>query len=161
MSNLWELEEAERALLRGDTRLTLRYLDKALERVRCMYCHKALDRPHHPHFKGFVHDDCAERYDGRMDYLRQQEYVTGTGQRIANVHEPTVDCVINGCCIHAPSKHSMRNFPTHWREDRRIMERICPHGVGHPDPDDLAFRVRNGDDPKYAGVHGCDGCCAE
>ena len=41
---------------------------------------------------------------------------------------------------------------THWREDRFIMERICEHGVGHPDPDDK--RVREGD-----GVHGCDGCC--
>lgn len=31
------------------------------------------------------------------------------------------------------------------------MERICPHGVGHPDPDDT--------NPDT--VHGCDGCCAQ
>ena len=36
--------------------------------------------------------------------------------------------------------------------DRRIMERICPHGVGHPDPDDVLNQDR---------VHGCDGCCRE
>jgi hypothetical protein len=35
------------------------------------------------------------------------------------------------------------------------MERICPHGVGHPDPDEYA--IASGGD---AGVHGCDGCCA-
>lgn len=40
-------------------------------------------------------------------------------------------------------------WPQHWRGDRHLMERICPHGVGHPDPDDI-----NPD-----GVHGCDGCC--
>lgn len=50
----------------------------------------------------------------------------------------------------------MRDFPTHFREDRQIMERICPHGIGHPDPDDAAFRASRGDDDT---VHGCDGCC--
>jgi hypothetical protein len=43
------------------------------------------------------------------------------------------------------------------------MERICPHGVGHPDPDDLAYRIsiakKMGKDTKYLGIHGCDGCC--
>ena len=50
------------------------------------------------------------------------------------------------------TNHSMRGFPQLWREDRRIMERICPHGVGHPDPDDVLNQDR---------VHGCDGCCRE
>jgi hypothetical protein len=31
------------------------------------------------------------------------------------------------------------------------MERICDHGVGHPDPDEFMADVW---------VHGCDGCCA-
>ena len=35
------------------------------------------------------------------------------------------------------------------------MERICDHGIGHPDPDE--FRIRNGEDD---GIHGCDGCCS-
>jgi hypothetical protein len=34
------------------------------------------------------------------------------------------------------------------------MERICPHGIGHPDPDDPAFKN------PIEGVHGCDGCCS-
>jgi hypothetical protein len=54
----------------------------------------------------------------------------------------------------------MRAFPTLWRDDRGIMERTCPHGVGHPDPDDMGFhdRVNPG---HVEGVHGCDGCCLE
>jgi hypothetical protein len=41
------------------------------------------------------------------------------------------------------------------------MERICPHGVGHPDPDHLAFvEERYGtDEASVESVHGCDGCC--
>lgn len=58
---------------------------------------------------------------------------------------------IKPCPIHAPSDHPMRDFPLHFRSDRGIMERRCPHGVGHPDPDDI-----NEDT-----THGCDGCCHE
>jgi hypothetical protein len=46
----------------------------------------------------------------------------------------------------------MKTWPLHWRYDRGILERICPHGVGHPDPDDKAS--------ASDGIHGCDGCCA-
>lgn len=69
---------------------------------------------------------------------------------------PADDCFaqLGPCTIHNRTEHSMRTFPQHWRDDRGIMERICPHGVGHPDPDD--FRVRT---VKHEGVHGCDGCC--
>lgn len=48
----------------------------------------------------------------------------------------------------------MNLWPQNWRSDRGIMERICEHGVGHPDPDDP--KAGN----KYEAVHGCDGCCA-
>lgn len=34
------------------------------------------------------------------------------------------------------------------------MERICPHGVGHPDPDEIDLEV------NAKGIHGCDGCCS-
>ena len=67
----------------------------------------------------------------------------------------SVGCQGEVCAIHSRTDHRMRAFPQHWREDRRIMERYCPHGIGHPDPDDL--RVMTGADD---GVHGCDGCCA-
>lgn len=50
-----------------------------------------------------------------------------------------------------PRLTRMRTWPSVWRADRRLLERLCPHGVGHPDPDD-----RSADR-----VHGCDGCCQD
>lgn len=87
-------------------------------------------------------------------------YVTGVGQILAAVHHKE-DCAGRVCVIHNQTKHSMRKFPTNWRYDRYLMERICPHGVGHPDPDDLEWRkdLDEGDPLKDSGVHGCDGCC--
>jgi hypothetical protein len=84
-------------------------------------------------------------------------YLTGTGQKL-QVHSPPA-CAGEFCVVHNPSDHSMREFPTHWREDRGIMERICPHGVGHPDPDDLVYQERHFPQ-RAASIHGCDGCCA-
>jgi hypothetical protein len=46
------------------------------------------------------------------------------------------------------------------RTDRNnLMERVCPHGIGHPDPDSLEWlhRIDTPDD----GAHSCDGCCVE
>lgn len=71
------------------------------------------------------------------------------------------------CPIHAPSDHQMRYFPLTWRSDRGFFERLCPHGTGHPDPDDLAFKLRTMGPREYAsrayGVHGCchERCCYE
>lgn len=78
----------------------------------------------------------------------------GTKKKI-RAHHPRL-CVDQVCCLHGRTQHAMRGFPQHWRGDKDIMERICPCGVGHPDPDDLKVRV----DPVNEGVHGCDGCCA-
>lgn len=67
------------------------------------------------------------------------------------------------CPIHAPSNHKMKNFRLRWRGDRRLMERECEHGTGHPDPDDLAFKRRTMTPSEYRAkayeAHGCDGCC--
>lgn len=82
-------------------------------------------------------------------------YVTGTGQTIW-VHNDH-DCRGPYCVIHNPSKHHMVDWPTHWRPDRYLMERICPHGVGHPDPDHIAFTPRGR--RHLDEIHGCDGCC--
>lgn len=68
-----------------------------------------------------------------------------------NVHDKNA-CAGEFCTIHNRSKHSMRSFPQHWRSDAGFMERICPHGIGHPDCDELP---ENRDR-----VHGCDGCCS-
>jgi hypothetical protein len=89
-----------------------------------------------------------------------ERYTTGTGQNI-KVHDKD-DCQGEHCVIHNPSDHLMRDWPTHWRDDIGIMERICKCGVGHPDPDDLDFRSAIADEygtPRPMGIHGCCGCC--
>lgn len=85
-----------------------------------------------------------------------EEFVTNAGDKLM-VHSQE-DCLGPVCPIHKPTAHHMRAWKMIWRGDRRIFERLCPgHGVGHPDPDDMAGQIiRKG----YAdAVHGCCGCC--
>jgi hypothetical protein len=96
-----------------------------------------------------------------IDIDEDTKYTTGTGQNII-VHRKE-DCVGKYCVIHNPSNHNMKDWPTNWRFDRQIMERICECGVGHPDPDDLVFKKdmaeKFGRDEYDKGIHGCCGCC--
>lgn len=62
------------------------------------------------------------------------------------------------CVIHNPSDHNMKDWPRNWREDRGIMERICQHGCGHPDPDDMNYRKMAGIYHSSDEIHGCCGC---
>lgn len=78
--------------------------------------------------------------------------VSQVGRTRLRHHAPQAYC--SPCPIHAPSGHHMVGWDMLWRNDRGIMERVCVHGVGHPDPDDR--KIRLGED---SGVHGCDGCC--
>ena len=88
------------------------------------------------------------------------------------VHDRSA-CRGEKCCLHNPTRNGMHAWPLCVRLDRGspiggvLTERICPHGVGHPDVDSIAYfeRVLKG---KYAGWgntvsdlkrHGCDGCC--
>ena len=67
-------------------------------------------------------------------------------------------CKGHFCPFHNPSNHHMKTWQKHIRYDRGgLTERICKHGVGHPDPDSLAWLKSIGS--KDNGVHGCDGCC--
>lgn len=75
---------------------------------------------------------------------------------LVNVHPPE-RCAGQPCVVHRPSAHHMRAWTLNWRGDRGLMERICPCGVGHPDPDDMAYQVSVG--RAWQGTHGCDGCC--
>jgi hypothetical protein len=66
------------------------------------------------------------------------------------------------CPFHNPSDHHMKNWKMVIRYDRGgLVERICKHGVGHPDPDSLAWLKSVGS--KDDGVHGCCGygCCSD
>lgn len=88
-----------------------------------------------------------------------EEVFLSSGQKImAHVRG---DCRGEYCAIHKPSPHDMVTWPLAWREDKGILERMCEHGIGHPDPDSLAFiKLTRGDkEATEYGVHGCDGCC--
>jgi hypothetical protein len=81
---------------------------------------------------------------------------------IIKAHAPG-KCAGEHCTLHNRSDHKMRAFMQHWRDDRGLMERICPHGVGHPDPDQREYLVKRYGKERASAefVHGCDGCCRE
>ena len=72
--------------------------------------------------------------------------------RLLTVHDPE-KCAGKPCCVHNPSDHHMKDWPQNYLDDTGVTERICPHGIGHPDPDQPWPK----DD--YRWIHGCDGCC--
>lgn len=80
------------------------------------------------------------------------------GQIMLNVH-PRSKCRDRPCVIHNPTAHHMRRWFLLWRDDRGIFERICPHGVGHPDPDQFGHWKDIGHAEND--VHGCcaNQCC--
>lgn len=81
--------------------------------------------------------------------------------QVMQVH-PERQC-LPPCPIHAPSEHVLSTAPLLWRDDRSMFERVCPHGTGHPDPDDLAYKRLTMLPEVYRmhayEIHGCDGCC--
>ena len=50
----------------------------------------------------------------------------------------------------------MSTWPT-VRREFGLIERKCPHGIGHPDPDSVAAMEAKG--WKGYDVRSCDGCC--
>lgn len=131
--------------------------------------------------------DDYDTYD--LTFMQVADPLTGAqlGQGVLKVHGLSA-CRDRGqpCVIHSPSQHHMREWPLNWRSDTQAMERLCPHGIGHPDPDHLAYnesltpehdcpdRDDNGrltdflnDEEcefphlEWQAVHGCDGCCAK
>lgn len=86
--------------------------------------------------------------------MKSKEYYTLEHSNVTLMHvHREQDCMGAKCPIHKKSDHHMRTMPQHWRSDRGIVERICEHGVGHPDPDS----PWNAD--SYEWIHGCCGCC--
>lgn len=80
-----------------------------------------------------------------------------------SVHD-RADCKGQKCALHNPSPHHMRTWTKVVRLDKiGLVERLCGHGVGHPDPDSLAYYARTLTLPLFKGYalgsHGCDGCC--
>lgn len=79
------------------------------------------------------------------------------GSYLSHVHDKRA-CDGSGCAVHDhPTEHALSEAPLNWREDRNILERICKHGVGHPDYDSALYLESIGQSVKN--IHGCDGCC--
>lgn len=80
------------------------------------------------------------------------------GTFVVNVHSAG-QCAGKGCAFHGPSDHWARDMPLTWVHDKGgKVQRICPHGARHDDPDDWAFRRKMGENPsRYAK---CDCGCA-
>lgn len=71
-------------------------------------------------------------------------------------------CVGSYCSIHNPSDHALRHALRYWDDQTRAILRLCPHAEFHPDPDDLAFKMRTYPQSYVEmtwGEHPCDGCC--
>jgi hypothetical protein len=84
----------------------------------------------------------------------ERHQLENSDQALVGVHS-IEECKGEYCTIHNMSDHHMRSWPQYWRTDWGFMERICPHGIGHPDPDEYMLTIK----PELATVHGCDGCC--
>lgn len=74
-----------------------------------------------------------------------------------NVHDED-QCAGLPCVFHNRTEHHMSDWRLHWRGDRRLFERICAHGIGHPDPDQYDYWRET--QQEHQAIHGCDGCCA-
>ncbi|MGY1609820.1 hypothetical protein [Geodermatophilus sp. SYSU D00700] len=77
------------------------------------------------------------------------------GMSLTRPHDPAL-CEGRGCSLHHPSAHHMRTWPRVWREFYGFSDRVCDHGVGHPDPDDVVHLQSVG---GATTAHPCDGCC--
>lgn len=88
-------------------------------------------------------------------------WTQGPGGVYLNQVHSIEQCINRGCAIHnRPSDHPLKKAPLNWRPDRNILERICEHGVGHPDADAAEFQRSIG--RELENVHGCCGygCCS-
>ncbi|SLH89278.1 Uncharacterised protein [Mycobacteroides abscessus subsp. abscessus] len=52
----------------------------------------------------------------------------------------------------------MDSWPQRWRPNG-VVDRICAHGIAHPDPDQFELWVTY--QCEFLAVHECDGCCAD
>lgn len=89
--------------------------------------------------------------------------LTDDADVVWKVHKESV-CAGSFCAIHNPSDHPLKDAKLVLREwspfsskPHGFAERFCEHGIGHSDPDSVAFMAQRGDHGH--GVHGCDGCC--
>jgi hypothetical protein len=116
-----------------------------------------------------VHDD--ERADGfgllpgvpeedMWGPPRYDKTLLESGQELK--HHVRANCSGN-CCLHGTSVYPSCRTPRQWRNDRGIIEHLCPHGIGHPclAGVEYAMLMAPTEDAIFdvSAVHGCDGCC--
>jgi hypothetical protein len=105
-----------------------------------------------------VYDRLFGSYMGEMYISDKSVSLTSEGRKDTLYIHSKEKCAGRFCTFHNSSEHHMRDWPMNVRLDKSaLVERVCPCGVGHPDPDSVAFLGRT---DKYIGVHGCDGCCS-
>lgn len=78
---------------------------------------------------------------------------------LVNTHNPRL-CEGRGCAIHNhPSGHRLNMQPMVWANENgeAVLERICVHGIHHPDADSAVYLESVGQ--EYLNEHDCDGCC--
>lgn len=90
----------------------------------------------------------------RQDLISQRD-----GSLLAT--HPADRCEGRNCVIHNPSDHALKDAPIDWDPGTRRTNRICTHGVHHPDPDHLSFVYETYGMFEWMQHkhHRCDGCC--
>jgi len=131
---------------------------KSFEAYPCYFCSPDINNATYTWHVGRSMEEYEwDAFWDSAEKILDMEDVTLVGGQTLRVHNSKM-CQGRNCCIHNPSDHHMTAWPQNWRADAKKMERLCPHGVGHPDPDDVAF---NKTIKRDVSVHGCDGCCLE
>jgi hypothetical protein len=87
------------------------------------------------------------------------------------IHSPEVCKTELACPFHNPTDHKMKTWHINIRETT-LTERLCPHNIGHPDPDSVPYMheifcymypLEKDEDHEVDNchwwIHGCDGCC--
>lgn len=86
--------------------------------------------------KGWDRETLDKEYEilrDTLDHLDTEDetvFTTDSGVKLENVHREQ-DCSGRFCVIHRPAPGPWSNWTMHWREDWRLMVRICPHDVHH------------------------------
>jgi hypothetical protein len=86
--------------------------------------------------------------------MEQEQHLLDLGQ-VLWTHN-SLECLGQWCAIHRPMPGPWKSWPRWWRDDKQIMERICPCGIGHPVAEMQEHAIRIGETWRL--VHGCCGC---
>lgn len=76
----------------------------------------------------------------------REKWVDDAGMRLVGVHNENDGCRDHGCALHNPTNHEYANYPLVWDNEERIFVRRISNKKSVPDPDELAFRERTGEE---------------